>query len=140
MSKVAAKVSQALVTVGEETQKTFSDVQDYSLDTDRGTIDVSSLDSDWKEFLTGQIEWGGSLKLFYDPADATAQAAVEQAMFDGVQIELVFRPAGAGVGLPEYTGNAFVTKWAPAGAREDAVGVSLTFKGTGALVRSAQSV
>jgi hypothetical protein len=135
---VAAKNSQVLVKIGE-TPVAFKELRDWSLSCERGTIDASVLSTEWKRFLSGQISATGSFTLFFDPDDATAEETIETAMFTGVEVELYFRPQGTGAGRKQYKLNAFVTTWSPAGATEDAVGVTVNFAGTGAIDNTPQA-
>ncbi|MEG2185595.1 MAG: hypothetical protein RRY12_13020, partial [Cloacibacillus sp.] len=66
MSKIASKNSLVMIEV-TSTPTTLLACKDWALNTSRGTIDVSSIDSEWKEYLTGQISADGSVTVFYDP-------------------------------------------------------------------------
>ena len=66
MSATASKVSKMLLTVGG-TPTELGEVRSFSIETSLGTIDVSTLATDWKKYLVGQAGWSGSLECFYDP-------------------------------------------------------------------------
>lgn len=142
LAKVASKIVKAMVTVDldGETQKTFTDdTKDCTLNMSTGEIDVSPMDSDWKQFLAGQTEWDVSLNLFYDPTSTTAQEAIKAAMFQKAPLEVVLHPAGTGTGLPVLTGTGYVSSWSISASKEDSVGVSLSIRGTGPLVPTNQA-
>lgn len=117
----------------------LGEVKSWSIDTQMGTIDVSTIGSTFKEFLVGQASWSGSLELFYDPADAAQEQLASDALA-GELIELHIYPAGKGAGKPELSGSALITGWNPSGAVEDAVGLSLSFQGSAALTNTTQTV
>ena len=69
------------------------EVRSFSLETSLGTIDVSNIGTDWKEFLVGQAGWTASMELFYDPTD-TAQDALIDRTVAGTPCEFVILPFG----------------------------------------------
>ena len=69
------------------------EVRSFSLETSLGTIDVSNIGTDWKEFLVGQAGWTASMELFYDPTD-TAQDALVDRTVAGTPCEFVILPFG----------------------------------------------
>ena len=69
------------------------EVRSFSLETSLGTIDVSNIGTDWKEFLVGQAGWTASMELFYDPTD-TAQEALVDRTVAGTPCQFVILPFG----------------------------------------------
>lgn len=69
------------------------EVRSFSLETSLGTIDVSNIGTDWKEFLVGQAGWTASMELFYDPTD-TAQDALVARTVAGTPCQFVILPFG----------------------------------------------
>lgn len=69
------------------------EVRSFSLETSLGTIDVSNIGTDWKEFLVGQAGWTASMELFYDPTD-TAQDALVGRTVAGTPCQFVILPFG----------------------------------------------
>jgi len=141
LSKVAAKNSKIVLYFGTPTPApvAFAEVRSYSLQVSKGSIDVSVLSTDWKEYLSGQREWKGTLELYWNPADGSAEKQVNTILMADGGLRIGYRPEGAGAGLPEFVGDAVITEWNLAGATNDAVGVSLSFQGNGALEEEAQS-
>lgn len=78
-------ISGSKVPVGE--------VRSFSLETSLGTIDVSNIGTDWKEFLVGQAGWTASMELFYDPTDDAQEALVDRTSA-GTPCEFVILPFG----------------------------------------------
>lgn len=138
MAKIASKNSQVLVSVGT-TPTALTNARDWSIETSRNTIDVSTIGTEWKEFLSGQITATGSCNLLFDPENATAEAAVESAMWNGTQLTFYVRPEGSAAGKVQYTFNAMVTGWNLSAATEDAIVVAVSFQGTGAITKGTVS-
>ena len=137
MSAIAAKkaitridVAGVAVPVGE--------VRSFSIETTLGTIDVSTLSTTWKNFLVGQSGWSGTMELLYDPADAAQEDLVSKAR-EGTLCTLTVQPLGAGAGNTELVGTAYITSMGVSGATEEAVGLSISFKGTGELELNANA-
>jgi len=137
MSATASKVSKLLLTVGA-TPTALGEVRSFSIETALGTIDVSTLATDWKKYLVGQSGWSGTLECFYDPTDA-AQADLVNKARAGTLCTLTVQPLGAGAGKTELVGTAYITSMGISGATEDAVGLSISFQGTGELELNANA-
>ena len=131
MSATASKGSKLLLTVGS-TPTVLGEIRSFAIDTSLGTIDVSTLSSDWKKYLVGQAGWSGSLECFYDPTDE-AQADLVSKARAGTLCTVTVQPLGAGTGKTQLSGTCYVTAMSIAGATEDAVGLSISFQGTGEL-------
>lgn len=131
MGAQAAKNSVLKLTVAS-TPTSLGEVRSYSIETSLGTIDASVLSTTWKNYLVGQSGWSGSLEMFYDPTDA-AQADLVSKARAGNLCEITVQPLGAGVGNTQLKGNCYVTGMTISGATEDAVGLSVSFQGTGEL-------
>lgn len=137
MSATASKVSKLLLTVGA-TPTALGEVRSFSIETALGTIDVSTLATDWKKYLVGQAGWSGSLECFYDPTD-TAQADLVAKARAGTICTITVQPLGVGVGKTQLSGTCYMTSMGISGATEDAVGCSFSFQGTGELALAADA-
>jgi predicted secreted protein len=133
--KLASKNSQVLVKIGTAPTPLIA-ARDWALNCERGTIDVSTISTEWKEFLAGQISASGSVTLLYDPDAAGAEAAIESAMFGGAPLTFLIRPQGTLDGAPEYKLDAFVTAWNVTAATEDAIQVAVSFSGAGPITKT----
>ncbi len=96
------------------------------------------LSTTWKNYLVGQSGWSGTLECFYDPTDA-AQADLVSKARAGTLCTITVQPLGAGVGKTELVGTAYITSMGISGATEDAVGLSISFQGTGELALNADA-
>jgi len=137
MGATASKVSVVKLSVSG-TPTAIGEVRSFSIETALGTIDVSTLATDWKKYLVGQAGWSGSLELFYDPTDSAQSALASNAMA-GTLCTLTIQPLGAGSGKPQLAGSCYITGMTISGATEDAVGLSITFQGTDPLALASQS-
>jgi hypothetical protein len=138
MSKLASKNSKVLVSVGSEGLPLLA-ARDWALNCERGTIDVSTISTEWKEYLAGQISASGSFTLIYDPDNEVGDAAVEGAMWAGTPITIYIRPEGDAVESVEYSLPAFITTWNITAATEDAIQVAVSFTGAGAITKGTVS-
>lgn len=137
MSATASKVSKLLLTItGSATE--LGEVRSFSVETALGTIDVSTLSTDWKKYIVGQAGWSGSLECFYDPTDAAQSELVSNARA-GTLCTITVQPLGVGVGKTQLSGDCYVTSMSISGATEDAVGLSISFQGTGELALTANA-
>ena len=135
MAKATSKLAEVLT---GKTPTKLGEVRSFSISTSRNTIDVSQLSTEWKEYLVGQSQWTCNLELWYDPAD-TEQEDLAAKAISGDAVSIVIRPQGSGESKPEFSGDGVITSWDIAGATEDAIGLSLSIQGTGALTQSAQA-
>lgn len=114
------------------------EARSFEINTTLGTIDASTLSTQWKKFLVGQAGWSGSFELFYDPTD-TAQAGIVSNAMSGTSCKVVVKPIGAGATDTMLYGECYVTGMNITGATEDAVGVSVSFQGTDQLYLTANA-
>ena len=134
MPKVGSKNSQILVAVGS-TPTLLDNARDWTMTCNRNTIDVSTIGTEWKEYLNGQIEAAGSFTLLFDPDDTVAGAAVETGMWEGTPLTFYIRPTGSTPGDIQYTLPALVTSWELSAATEDAIQISVSYTGTGPITK-----
>mgnify|MGYP001005594413 FL=1 len=111
------------------------EVRSFSLETSLGTIDVSNIGTDWKEFLVGQAGWTASMELFYDPTD-TAQDALIDRTVAGTPCEFVILPFGEDevydLNLGGATGGTFTL-----GDGESKVTSALAYNASAATIQTA---
>lgn len=72
----------------------IGEVRSFNIETSLGTIDVSTLATNWKNFLVGQASWSGTLEIFYDPTNEAQEALVSNAL-SGVECSFTFLPFDA---------------------------------------------
>lgn len=129
--KTASKNSEVLIGISDTPTKLVN-VSEWSMSTTRNTIDISTIGTEWKEFLTGQITATGSFNLIYDTTDTTAQA-VANAIKNGSNINVYIRPLGSTAGSPQTTFDALITSWDISAATESAITIAVQFQATGAI-------
>ncbi|MDI9393050.1 MAG: hypothetical protein QM449_07315 [Synergistota bacterium] len=137
MGATASKVSRCLLTV-DATPTALGEVRSFNIETALGTIDVSTLATDWKKYLVGQAGWSGSLELFYDPSDP-AQADLVSKARAGSPCVITVQPLGQGAGKTQLSGTCYCTSMQISGATEDAVGLSVSFQGNDELALSSDA-
>lgn len=138
MSKLASKNSQVLVAVSDN-PTALTHVSDWSISTSRNTIDVSTIGTEWKEFLSGQITATGSCNLIFDPEDTVSANTIESAMWNGTTLIFYVRPEGSASGKVQYSFTALITAWNLSAAAEDAIKVAVSFQATGAITKGTVS-
>ena len=138
ITKLPAKNSLVLVEVSSTPTQLVS-CTDWALNCTRGTIDVSTIGTEWKEYLPGQISADGSVNLIFDPTNDTVASAIESGMWNGTKMTFHIRPEGTGAGKADYALDAYVTGWNVTGATEDAIKVAVTFQGAGEITRTTQA-
>ena len=105
------------------------EARSFEIGTALGTIDASTLSTQWKKYLVGQTNWTVSFELFYDPSD-TAQATIVDNTMTGTLCKIVVKPIGEGATDTMLYGDCYVTNMRITGATEDAVGLSISAQGT----------
>ena len=138
ITKLPAKNSEVFVEIGNTPTKLVS-CTDWALNCTRNTIDISTIGTEWKEYLPGQISADGSVNLIYDPTNNEVSSSVESAMWNGTALTFHIRPEGTGANKVDYKLNAYVTGWNVTGATEDAIKVAVNFQGTGSIEKTKQS-
>lgn len=130
--KVASKNSVLMVEISSVPSQLMA-CRDWTITTARNIIDVSTIATEWKEYLPGQIEATLSFTLLFDTANSEADAAIETAQWAGTPVTFHIRPAGSATGSPDYVLSGYITQWDIAAATEDAIQVSVSAQGTGAI-------
>lgn len=126
--KAASKNSKFYV-VAENANNELVNIRDWSLSTTRNTIDISTIGTEWKEFLVGQVTATGSFNLIFDDSDTTAKSVLT-AIRAGNSLTFKIRPIGDASGSPEMTFKALPTSWDFSAATEDAISVAVNFQVT----------
>ena len=138
MPKVASKNSVVMVEISSIPTQIMA-CRDWTMSTVRNTIDVSTIATEWKEYLPGQIEATMSFTLLFDTSNSDADSAIESAQWAGTPVTFHIRPAGNAVGNPDYVLSGYITQWDVSAATEDAIQVSVSAQGTGAITKSVVS-
>ncbi len=83
----------------------LGEVRSFNIETTLGTIDVSTIASDWKKYLVGQAGWTGTMELFYDPTDESQEDLATKALA-GTICSFTFLPFDANERYRLWLGGA----------------------------------
>lgn len=121
----------------DSTYSAVATLSGWSLEMTADTIEVSSMGTNnFKDFIAARYSWSGSCEAHFNDDD-TAQEAAETALTGGDTFFYgKFYPGGTS-GVDYWSGQMICTGISHSGALGDTVKISLTFQGTGALVRTA---
>ncbi|MBQ7195899.1 MAG: hypothetical protein IJS40_00645 [Synergistaceae bacterium] len=129
MSKAASQKSE--IKIGESANLAeLVNVSDWSMNTTRNTIDVSTIGTEWKEYLVGQITATGSFNLIYDSTDTAAQSVAAK-IRAGETLKIHVYPLGSEATKPEIVFDALPTSWNLSAATEAAITIAVDFQVTG---------
>tara|TARA_R110000765_G_scaffold158060_1_gene261562 strand:- start:901 stop:1287 length:387 start_codon:yes stop_codon:yes gene_type:complete len=117
--------SEGLVHIGTDA---VGEMKSWSFTENATMIDTTVLSDSAQTFSVGTTSWSGSTECFLDEND-TAQVALTV----GASVTLKFYFEGAASGDKYYSGTALVESVDRSAAQDDIVGVSFSFRGTGAL-------
>ncbi|HPZ76890.1 MAG TPA: hypothetical protein PK409_09475 [Thermosynergistes sp.] len=119
----------------EGTATQLGEVRSFNIETTLGTIDVSTIASDWKKYLVGQVGWSGTMELFYDPTDEAQEDLATKALA-GTMCSFTFLPFDANeryrLWLGGATGGSFTL-----GDGETIETTALTYNATAAQIAEA---
>lgn len=117
---------------GGSTWNAIAEVRNAKVKIKQAEIEVTSMDSGgWAEYIPGPKEWEAETEELWIPANV-AQSNLFNALVQGQTIKLRLLPK-LGTGNTGYTGDAFISEWELEYATDDAVVLSASFRGTGAL-------
>lgn len=116
----------------------FKSLQEFELNIKGDTLDCSDHDSaGWKDYLTGMLDWDGTIKGCYVEGDAT-QVDIFTALTTQATLPGVFYPEKVS-GQVSYSGNFTVTGYKHGGKQNDIQTLDITIKGRGPLTQVAQA-
>lgn len=125
-----ARVS--ISTDGGTTYVIVGESRDATLNISQNEIEATSFDSaGWSEYIPGLKEWTVDIEALYIPINA-GQANLFDTLVEGEKIHIKLLPK-TGTGNTGYQGEAFVSSWEINPTPDDAVAVSVSFRGTGEL-------
>lgn len=109
-------------------------LNEVGLDNETDTAETTVLGKIHKTYIPGLLDDTFSLSGLFDPT--------VDAFLAGIQRDVVsfrYRPAGAGTGLPEYTGLAFMTSYSIGTTVDEAATIEAEFQVTDTVTRAAQA-
>ncbi len=105
-------------------------IDNFSVNINQASIEVSQLGDQWKEFIVGPSDWSGSISGTLDYADAQQKQIVDDLLVPSGEPFTVKLKVSTALTL---TGDVYVTSGSITGSHSDRVAVSFNFQGTGAL-------
>lgn len=116
-----------------------TDVSQYlseaGLELEIDTAETSALGTIAKTYVPGLEDATFSLSGMLDPTVDTLLHGFKRV----AQVPFVYRPAGPGAGLPEYTGNCLMSSYSIEASVDDMAAIEAEFQVTGAVERALQS-
>lgn len=110
----------------------IAQVREATLSIEASEIETTSFDSNgWVENIPGLKSWSVDAEALFDPADAT-HTDLYEALVNGEILTINLYPKDA-ASAKGYSGSVIVTSFEVGVPNDDAVTVSLTLTGTGAL-------
>ena len=117
--------SEGLVHIGTAL---LGELKSWSITENATMIDTTVLSSATQTFSTGTTSWSGSAECFLDETDGA-----QTALTVGSSVTVKFYFEGSASGDSFYSGTCLVESIDRSAAMDDIVGVSFSFRGTGAL-------
>lgn len=119
----------------------LAEVMDYTLTVEHAEIDATSHDSSGtREVIAGIDSWSGSAELLHIQAGSSVGTvnALLDVLLGKTLIDFEFAPTGS-TADGTYSGSGFVTNFEVNAPGEDALNTSISFVGTGAIVRNSSA-
>lgn len=107
----------------------MAEIRSYSLDKSADSIESSVMGDTARTYLAGLSNSTMSVECYFDSADTTGQAVLDERAV----IDFEIHPAGTGTGTPKYSGSGIVTSSNIAGAFDGMVDASFTVQVSGAV-------
>ena len=103
----------------------------FTLETTADVVEDTQLSDATKSFVTGRTSFSGSLEMSYDESDTP-----QQSLTAGSSIAFILLPEGNSGGDEKFTGTGIVTGMSINDTMDAVITRTVTFQGTGALVRA----
>jgi len=103
----------------------------FTLETTADVVEDTQLSDSTKSFVAGRTSFSGTLEMSYDETDTP-----QQTLIAGTTIAFVLLPEGNASGDEKFTGSGIITGMSVNDALDAVVSRTVTFQGTGALVRA----
>jgi len=123
-----------LYTDNAGTETAIAKVREATLTIEADTIDTTNFDTEgWAENIPSFRSWSVDAELLYVPED-TSQEDLEDALFANTPVTVVLYPKDE-ASAKGYKGQAYITSYEVGEPVDDAVTISVTLTGTGALTK-----
>jgi predicted secreted protein len=134
------RASTAAASTATSSQTQVTELTDYTLTFEKGTINVTNHDSSgWHESLAGIGRWNGTANINYlstGPMQGALRAHVLQAAGNPALVNMTFKQTTSNT-AKKYQGKARITGFTVGHPTDNAVLGTLSFEGSGPLVRTA---
>jgi hypothetical protein len=112
----------------------IGEMTSFSLDVNQEPVEDTVMSDTARSYQAGILNWSGTAEVFWSDVDA-AQVAMWTELLTPVAKEMIFFPEGASTGDIKWTGNALITSHSLTSSTNSMVSMSISFQGTGALVK-----
>ncbi len=102
----------------------------FTLETTGDVVEDTALTDATKSFVAGRTSFSGTLEMHYDETDSP-----QQTLTAGSSIAFILLPEGNSTGDESFTGTGIVTGLSVNNPMDGIISRSVTFQGTGALIR-----
>ncbi|MGI6702051.1 MAG: phage tail tube protein [Christensenellales bacterium] len=118
------------VAIGTDDPVTVVGIKNWSLELSTDTLETTALGDDWKNYITGLMEWTASSEGDYSvETDAEGQAALQEAFLAGETVDLKLYVDDTHY----YSGEAIINSLSIEDPVDDVVNISIEFTGNGEL-------
>jgi TP901-1 family phage major tail protein len=118
------------VAIGTDDPVTVVGIKNWSLELSSDTLETTALGDDWKNYITGLMEWTASSEGDYSvETDAEGQAALQEAFLAGETVDLKLYVDDTHY----YSGEAIINSLSIEDPVDDVVNISIEFTGNGEL-------
>ena len=112
----------------------IGEMTSFSLDVNQEPVEDTVISDTTRSYQAGILNWSGTAEVFWSDVDS-AQVAMWTERLTPVAKEMIFFPEGASTGDIKWTGNALITSHSLTSSTNSMVSMSISFQGTGALVK-----
>ena len=118
------------VAIGTDDPVTVVGIKNWSLELSTDTLETTALGDDWKNYITGLMEWTASSEGDYSvETDTQGQAALQEAFLAGETVDLKLYVDDTHY----YSGEAIINSLSIEDPVDDVVNISIEFTGNGEL-------
>ena len=118
------------VAIGTDDPVTVVGIKNWSLELSSDTLETTALGDDWKNYITGLMEWTASSEGDYSVGtDAEGKAALQEAFLAGETVDLKLYVDDTHY----YSGEAIINSLSIEDPVDDVVNISIEFTGNGEL-------
>ena len=112
----------------------IGEITSFSLDVNQEPVEDTVISDTARSYQVGILNWSGTAEVFWSDVDS-AQVAMWTELLTPVAKEMIFFTEGSTTGDIKWTGNAIITSHSLTSSTNSMVSLSISFQGTGALVK-----